>query len=76
MKSVTIATCDTRNFSFTAAGKDMNEAKTAILKTLIAHGKQYELPEDWFADILWGGVNYEILILGQVGCRDREPIMS
>jgi hypothetical protein len=46
--SVWVATLETRNFTFEAAGESEAHARLALVEGLHAHGREYVLPHAWF----------------------------
>jgi hypothetical protein len=45
---VAVASMDTEKFTFTGYGSTTAEARAALGRGLVAHGKQYNLPERWW----------------------------
>lgn len=48
MKSIYIATLETRNFSFEGFGMSDADARAALERGLIAHAKSHHLAPDWW----------------------------
>jgi hypothetical protein len=67
-----LATLDTRNFSFDALAPGRDEAWGILIQGLKRHGKEYQLPDDWFGQYL-ASIEVRTVETG-IAYRDREPI--
>jgi hypothetical protein len=64
MKTIYLATAESRNFSFEAIGETYNEAIKALHKGLKIHAKQYGLAPKWFEE--WADIQVNPLTIGEV----------
>jgi|LakMenEpi03Aug12_release.lakeMendotaPanAssembly.Ray.scaffolds.fasta_scaffold2191839_3 hypothetical protein len=64
MKTIYLATAETRNFSFQAIGESERSAKASLLKGLRLHGEQYNLEPTWWEE--WAEIVIEPLTFGEV----------
>ncbi len=64
MKTVYLATAESRNFSFKAVGSTAKSAMEALRNGLRIHAEQYDLDPDWHIENADFGV--EALVLGEV----------
>ena len=64
MKTVYLATAESRNFSFQAVGLTAKSAMEALRNGLRIHAKQYDLDPDWHIENADFGV--EALTVGEV----------
>lgn len=75
MPEIWVATLETRNFIFEAAGESEAAARFALVDGLLAHGRQYALPHRWFDHFADDGVLGNVRRLEAGRCyRDGEPI--
>lgn len=66
------STLETRNFSFEGFGAKRHNARGALLKALLVHGKQYKLRADWWEDDIANIEDHEMTM--GAGYRDRNPL--
>jgi hypothetical protein len=71
MKTIYLATAESRNFSFQAVGATYNEAISSLHKGLKIHAKQYDLDPKWFEE--WADICCEPLDIGKA-YRDGSEI--
>jgi hypothetical protein len=64
MKTIYLATAESRNFSFKAVGSTAKLAMEALRKGLRLHAEQYDLDPEWHIENADFGV--EALTLGEV----------
>jgi hypothetical protein len=64
MKTIYLASAESRNFSFQAVGSTAKSAMEALRKGLLLHAEQYNLDPDWHVENADFGV--EALTLGEV----------
>jgi hypothetical protein len=64
MKTIYLATAESRSFSFQAVGSTAKSAMEALRKGLLLHAKQYNIDPDWHVANADFGV--EALTLGEV----------
>jgi hypothetical protein len=64
MKTIYLATAESRNFSFQAVGLTAKSAMEALRNGLRIHAEQYDLDPDWHIENADFGV--EALTLGEV----------
>lgn len=76
MTTIYLASVDTRNFTFDAAGASRDEALAALRAVLEAHVRQYgaRVAPGWLFEV-FEDVQIRELVLG-VGYRDREPVQT
>ncbi len=70
MKSIWIATLDTRSFSFEAYGDSHDAARAALMRGLARHAEVYRLSPDWFEP---GNIEVRGAAFG-AAYRDRQLI--
>jgi hypothetical protein len=64
VKTVYLATAESRNFSFKAVGSSEQLAMLALTKGLRIHADQYGLEPEWFEE--WADIQVSALTLGEV----------
>ena len=64
MKTVYLATAESRNFSFQAVGSTKQSANLSLLRGLKLHAEQYDLDPEWWKE--WADISIEPLTLGEV----------
>ena len=71
MKTIYLATAESRNFSFKAVGLTAKSAMEGLRKALRLHGEQYDLDPDWHVENadFW----VEALTVGE-GYRDGSEL--
>lgn len=70
--SMYLASLETRNFSFQAAGTSESEARAGIAAAVKAHATTYALRNDWASDC---DISVVEMVLGE-GYRDHERITA
>jgi hypothetical protein len=76
MTTVVIAEYESVHFTFHAAGTNQQTALAALVKTLKAHGKQFDCKRGWWsADKNWeADVRFMELPVNGIGNRDFSPV--
>jgi hypothetical protein len=64
MKTIYLATAESRNFSFQAVGNSEQSAMLALTHGLRIHADQYDLDPEWFEE--WADIQVVPLMLGMV----------
>lgn len=64
MKTIYLATAESRNFSFQAVGSSEQSAMLALNDGLRIHADQYDLDPEWFEE--WADIQVVPLMLGMV----------
>jgi hypothetical protein len=72
MTTIFRATLSTRHFSFEAFGKTHDSTWGALVQGLNRHGRQYELPVNWYGDMI-RDIEVTELAIGGV-YRDNQEI--
>lgn len=71
MKTIYLATAESRNFSFQAVGSTKQSANLSLLRGLKLHAEQYDLDPDWWQEN--ADISIEPLTLGEV-YRDHSQM--
>lgn len=73
MKTIYLATMESRSFSFAAVGKTKKEAIAALIRGLDAHTRQFNLDPEWYS--VEDDIGCTPMDLGQP-YRDYAPILE
>jgi hypothetical protein len=64
MKTIYLATAESRNFSFQAIATTEEDARSLLLRGLQQHGEQFNLEPNWWD--YWADINIQPLTMGEV----------